>query len=1776
MSEPGQALKVDRERCYIARDSFFTCSDRYLDEGLTEEQATQKCRSEKRLFDKDCPTSWVGHFLRKHNFERYKKKLSDEGLNVAEKENGFSSLLSCRFVVNTDVGNKQSIPKLNKWRKTNKYESLQQQQVDFKKKFPQVQIETISQTYKELQENFNTLPPQVTPNASYGYRNFSALRRCQRYNELRDCIRNNLDVFWTPPTVIEALRGLVEAKIYSKEVEEDRELGLRLTKCCKGSLPAPVEYSINLLSGLLNGYDSMSLSDKRLNIIYVKEIERLCALVFLVDGRWDIFKKFTENRNIDLTEPIFLFWLWKTIERKKVRGDECVRHLLDKCMKEERLLCADNFASYFGPFLSKLCDLTRPRISKNGLVENRYQILSKTFPSDHITHLHKDLLCTLEDLSRKGGSLVKDELTSLVASVSNWKSNAIKRDGKLKALVVDSLNLTPTNENNSFQNLIKRVAKEYGNCFFVIRRHLLHLVPKNTPGNVKFFVCNANAEDDLFVLYAALTWGLDAEILSNDNFEAHVTRVRITGPLTLRDWIKQCVIKFERGPRSYVFANDIKSRKAVEKLDEDVYLLPSQSKTDKPEYLNSDSLSSDSLFQSMNEVNNDTCDEPNDTLFNENSSTCSQSEFDEMSIIVGSMNTFSEDPSHTRLTFFQNAKPSVRLDSWDACIEEFCAESFSRFAFTRRVRNESELCSTSYLPSWNEDDVNINDIFQPTTSTNQWESNMHGSSEPEPLLFSSTDRLSTVLRCGTADGRVHRKDWVYLYKEEDLSTSDRSSLEDVKEFPLSPSVLSTLYENDTCNVNNTGNRASCACDINILYNNRVCKAPVGFEATELANREDSKSEVICKSQLDCDNCGQLFPLEGVSKIEKLEETEEVKDLKKIDEIEKVERIEEFKDADETKEVVEVNPSVEAGETDKNKEDRPAGDEDQYYDDDDEEDDEDYVKEEIEEDDDDEYRDYALEEGEERELLLDKEDFELELLRKELGLDFQPEPIKEEPIEDEVEVTPFLYEPDEYNDVDFGAEPTVIPVYKEDELDNAELELDDPISYDTYLAYVKRDTSGDIEESERASEMFEQTNELYSKRRDDDDSEDSQSEEKELDYLKSEGAQAYYSKYVEHSSVYPKQDEKEEEDYDWKDKEGQDYVLGDELNEAPDEDSNLDQLHNEDQDLDSDESENVDYRCKSYHSRNYKEDDSDSDETASSEDYEDEDVDVGAYDANSFETKQYERYDQEEYQLDNEDHLQVFSNTDIDSQGTYLYNGLVEDYNAVNDIDIENVDMNVGSPEINVCEPFDYIPRENEDYRGYEGVQYTVFQPEECEELEPFRYQEQHSERQHDVTIENQYKKYGSEYEEYPSDEFKGYEPVEVGEYESEAIDVLYPEFEEYGPSDSEQNQAMEFEDNILNAQKSIELQQFSLEQSHNGSSSVSDINVVEKSTRNSTGSGEHCDINLRSCDLAYPYNSTDYEAPSFTVEAITCETLPCTSTEFNPSSRLIDCDDEVCNAPSINDRSEHQRVESMNPEKTMSSGSCINICYSDVTAEFSADNNERNILESTSGSYDFSDSSNREMRINGKYPVDSKPSGSKGYSDGNHSAAGETRRDCDALHNLPSSSGRKRRNCVLHCCSDWKPSSTSKATSRAEKQALKKKMNVTVGDRDSSGNTKKFMRASYGSDDEDYSGEVYSTTENADIVVDLEDPDTDTEEPTVEFNDESKETRHLLRTYTAPDRVPGSGISRSSNTRKPEYKQSVEAMVIESLKESREKFNNKTSKVDFSRSSKQASVYGYH
>ncbi len=76
--------KEERKQCWGAKDAFWRCM---RDNG----EDASKCQKARKGFESLCPPTWVTHFDRKFQFEKFKEKLSEQGYealdeNFAKKE----------------------------------------------------------------------------------------------------------------------------------------------------------------------------------------------------------------------------------------------------------------------------------------------------------------------------------------------------------------------------------------------------------------------------------------------------------------------------------------------------------------------------------------------------------------------------------------------------------------------------------------------------------------------------------------------------------------------------------------------------------------------------------------------------------------------------------------------------------------------------------------------------------------------------------------------------------------------------------------------------------------------------------------------------------------------------------------------------------------------------------------------------------------------------------------------------------------------------------------------------------------------------------------------------------------------------------------------------------------------------------------------------------------------------------------------------------------------------------------------------------------------------------------------------------------------------------------------------------------------------------------------------------------------------------------------------------------------------------------------------------
>merc|ERR1712034_224662 len=74
--------KAERVVCWGARDDYWSCLDK-LSPG---QEGSQSCEQLRTAYSQVCPPSWVVHFDRKYQYEKFKARLKTDGFEKVDIE----------------------------------------------------------------------------------------------------------------------------------------------------------------------------------------------------------------------------------------------------------------------------------------------------------------------------------------------------------------------------------------------------------------------------------------------------------------------------------------------------------------------------------------------------------------------------------------------------------------------------------------------------------------------------------------------------------------------------------------------------------------------------------------------------------------------------------------------------------------------------------------------------------------------------------------------------------------------------------------------------------------------------------------------------------------------------------------------------------------------------------------------------------------------------------------------------------------------------------------------------------------------------------------------------------------------------------------------------------------------------------------------------------------------------------------------------------------------------------------------------------------------------------------------------------------------------------------------------------------------------------------------------------------------------------------------------------------------------------------------------------
>ncbi len=71
--------KAEREQCWKARDAFWDCMN-------SNGEKAELCKSTRAAFEKMCPGTWVKHFDRKFDYDKFKRDALEMGYQKIDDE----------------------------------------------------------------------------------------------------------------------------------------------------------------------------------------------------------------------------------------------------------------------------------------------------------------------------------------------------------------------------------------------------------------------------------------------------------------------------------------------------------------------------------------------------------------------------------------------------------------------------------------------------------------------------------------------------------------------------------------------------------------------------------------------------------------------------------------------------------------------------------------------------------------------------------------------------------------------------------------------------------------------------------------------------------------------------------------------------------------------------------------------------------------------------------------------------------------------------------------------------------------------------------------------------------------------------------------------------------------------------------------------------------------------------------------------------------------------------------------------------------------------------------------------------------------------------------------------------------------------------------------------------------------------------------------------------------------------------------------------------------
>ncbi|KAJ1360388.1 hypothetical protein KIN20_019347, partial [Parelaphostrongylus tenuis] len=394
----------------------------------------------------------------------------------------------------------------------------------------------------------------------------ASLRLCQKFDFGCKFIRHRLANL-SSPALVESARLLADAEVH-------RRCSLRTTHSYEGDadtmsvaqdlyklvdksrLPPSMALATKILLGCVvdpvrtvSEYNANNMK----NLIHREDVHYHLACAALDSEQWDQFKTIVSScPTSPHYSPILVFHFVDFAVRNPSQRDNVLEWYFDALSVERTTLTPIQWSKY-ALSLIKICNWKADlvNITKHGDIEGCVEQRKLSVPREVAFGLHEfqclktGLNRLLTGLSKSSGSVTRKEVATLRQSIRSWS-----KEGE-RAIIIDSLNVYHGHGNvgglSPLVRLTKRLASEYEIAVVITRPFLVErLKSVRWHSNVHIFSCTTLSEDDLLILLAAVEWGPNAYVLSNDRFGVHVEKCNSVERILMREWMRRRIVRFNK------------------------------------------------------------------------------------------------------------------------------------------------------------------------------------------------------------------------------------------------------------------------------------------------------------------------------------------------------------------------------------------------------------------------------------------------------------------------------------------------------------------------------------------------------------------------------------------------------------------------------------------------------------------------------------------------------------------------------------------------------------------------------------------------------------------------------------------------------------------------------------------------------------------------------------------------------------------------------------------------------------------------------------------------------------------------------------------------------------------------------------------------------------------------------------------------------------------------------------------------------------------------------